>query len=166
MTPAFIEGVCPSGRAPVGRLGPCGPLRGSPGGAPVGRSAGAEPFILRAPGRGRGHFSATCRPEERCRPFFTGPHGYFTFRDFRLKPVFVATGTGIAPFVSMVRAGAKGFIVLHGVSTGGGSMLSGRVCRVCWILYSVFVRRQKRTSRGFFRYGHGIFGKRTPERHL
>ena len=48
---------------------------------------------------------------------FTGPHGYFTFRDSLLKPVFVATGTGIAPFVSMARAGAKGFVMLHGVST-------------------------------------------------
>jgi ferredoxin-NADP reductase len=29
--------------------------------------------------------------------------------------VFVATGTGVAPFVSMARAGVKDFILLHGV---------------------------------------------------
>jgi ferredoxin-NADP reductase len=31
--------------------------------------------------------------------------------------VFVATGTGIAPFVSMVKSGCKGFTLLHGVPT-------------------------------------------------
>ncbi|MBW2146314.1 MAG: hypothetical protein JRI22_04760 [Deltaproteobacteria bacterium] len=47
--------------------------------------------------------------------YFTGPHGYFTFR-LSLRPaVFVATGTGIAPFVSMCRSGATGFTLLHGV---------------------------------------------------
>jgi len=49
---------------------------------------------------------------------FTGPHGYLVFRKSPLKPVFVATGTGIAPFVSMARDGVNGFILLHGVSTG------------------------------------------------
>jgi NAD(P)H-flavin reductase len=29
--------------------------------------------------------------------------------------VFVATGTGVAPFASMARAGVKDFILLHGV---------------------------------------------------
>ncbi len=46
----------------------------------------------------------------------TGPHGYFTFKPSSRTPVFVATGTGIAPFVSMARSGAKGFTLLHGVS--------------------------------------------------
>jgi ferredoxin-NADP reductase len=46
----------------------------------------------------------------------TGPHGYFTFSASTRPPVFVATGTGIAPFVSMVRSGLKGFTLLHGVS--------------------------------------------------
>jgi ferredoxin-NADP reductase len=31
--------------------------------------------------------------------------------------VFVATGTGIAPFVSMARSGVGGFVLLHGVRT-------------------------------------------------
>jgi benzoate/toluate 1,2-dioxygenase reductase subunit len=47
---------------------------------------------------------------------FTGPHGYFTFKPSPLQAVFVATGTGIAPFCSMARSGVAGFILLHGVS--------------------------------------------------
>lgn len=46
---------------------------------------------------------------------FTGPHGYFLFRSSGRPAVFVATGTGIAPFVSMARAGCRGFMLLHGV---------------------------------------------------
>ena len=46
---------------------------------------------------------------------FTGPHGYFTFKPSQRKAVFVATGTGIAPFVSMGRSGVKEFILLHGI---------------------------------------------------
>jgi NAD(P)H-flavin reductase len=46
---------------------------------------------------------------------FTGPHGYFRFYPSERLPVFVATGTGVAPFVSMARAGVKDFILLHGV---------------------------------------------------
>ena len=48
---------------------------------------------------------------------FTGPHGYFYFRSSGRPAVFVATGTGIAPFVSMARAGCRGFLLLHGVRT-------------------------------------------------
>jgi len=47
--------------------------------------------------------------------YFTGPHGYFTFKPSQRHPVFVATGTGIAPFLSMARSGVKGFTLLHGV---------------------------------------------------
>lgn len=49
-------------------------------------------------------------------PFtFSGPHGYFTFKPSNRPPVFVATGTGVAPFVSMARAGVTGFTLVHGV---------------------------------------------------
>jgi len=48
----------------------------------------------------------------------TGPHGYFTFNPSERTPVFVATGTGIAPFVSMVRCGVADFIILHEVASG------------------------------------------------
>lgn len=46
---------------------------------------------------------------------FTGPLGYFMFIPSPRHAVFVATGTGIAPFVSMSRSGVKGFTLLHGV---------------------------------------------------
>jgi ferredoxin-NADP reductase len=50
---------------------------------------------------------------------FTGPHGRFLFRPSDRKPLFVATGTGIAPFVAMVRSGVRGYTVLHGVREQG-----------------------------------------------
>ena len=43
----------------------------------------------------------------------TGPHGYFTFQPSSRRPVFIATGTGIAPFVSFARSGITDFILLH-----------------------------------------------------
>lgn len=46
---------------------------------------------------------------------FYGPHGYFTFRSSPRPAVFVATGTGIAPFCSMARSGISNFTLLHGV---------------------------------------------------
>ncbi len=48
---------------------------------------------------------------------FNGPHGYFTFRPSARPAIFVATGTGLAPFVSMARSKVTGFILLHGVKT-------------------------------------------------
>jgi benzoate/toluate 1,2-dioxygenase reductase subunit len=45
------------------------------------------------------------------------PFGYFTFKASSRPAVFVATGTGIAPFVAYVHAGARGFDLLHGVRT-------------------------------------------------
>jgi ferredoxin-NADP reductase len=43
-----------------------------------------------------------------------GPHGYFTYKPSPRPAVFVATGTGIAPFCSMARSGISGFTLLHG----------------------------------------------------
>ena len=48
---------------------------------------------------------------------FNGPHGYFTYRPSTRPAVFVATGTGLAPFVSMARSGVTGFLLLHGVNS-------------------------------------------------
>lgn len=45
------------------------------------------------------------------------PGGYFTFKPSSRPPVFIATGTGIAPFCSMVRSGVTGFTLLHGVDS-------------------------------------------------
>lgn len=44
----------------------------------------------------------------------SGPHGYFTISPSPRHCVFVATDTGIAPFVSMARSGVKGFTLFHG----------------------------------------------------
>jgi len=63
-----------------------------------------------------GVFSSALASAREGEPFrFTGPHGYFRFYPSQRLPVFVATGTGLAPFVSMARAGVKDFILLHGV---------------------------------------------------
>ncbi|MEW6440170.1 MAG: FAD-binding oxidoreductase [bacterium] len=48
---------------------------------------------------------------------FRGPRGYFAFRPSERPAVFVATGTGVAPFASMARSGVSGFTLLHGVRT-------------------------------------------------
>ena len=48
---------------------------------------------------------------------FTGPHGYFVFRDSSRPAVFVATGTGIAPFLSLGRSGITPFALFHGART-------------------------------------------------
>jgi len=58
-------------------------------------------------------FLATAEPGTEFR--FKGPRGYFIHRPSPRQAVFVATGTGIAPFVSMARSGATEFILLHGV---------------------------------------------------
>jgi ferredoxin-NADP reductase len=50
---------------------------------------------------------------------FTGPHGYFTFSPSPRPPVFIATDTGIAPFVSMARSGMRDFTLLHGARHAG-----------------------------------------------
>ena len=63
-----------------------------------------------------GLFSSALASAQEGAPFgFTGPHGYFRFYPSERLPVFVATGTGVAPFVSMARAGVKDFVLLHGV---------------------------------------------------
>jgi len=64
----------------------------------------------------RGSFSPVLADAEIGAPFsITGPHGYFTFNRSERAPVFVATGTGVAPFVCMGRSGITEFILLHEV---------------------------------------------------
>jgi len=55
---------------------------------------------------------------------FTGPHGHFVLRPSGRPAVFVATGTGAAPFASMARAGERGFTMLHGVRSAEGLLYS------------------------------------------
>lgn len=47
----------------------------------------------------------------------SGPHGHFTFKESTTKSIFVATGVGVAPFVSFCRSGIKDATLIHGVST-------------------------------------------------
>jgi len=63
-----------------------------------------------------GNFSSVLASAEIGTRFrFSGPHGYFVYRPSTRPLVFVATGTGVAPFVSMTRSGISGYIFLHGV---------------------------------------------------
>lgn len=47
----------------------------------------------------------------------TGPHGHFVFQGSAIPAVFVATGTGVAPFVAFCRSGVDAGLLLHGVGT-------------------------------------------------
>lgn len=47
---------------------------------------------------------------------FSGPHGHFVFQNSPRQSIFVATGTGVAPFVAFCRSGISGSTLLHGVS--------------------------------------------------
>lgn len=47
----------------------------------------------------------------------SAPFGYFTYQPSPRTAVFVATGTGIAPFVAFSRSGVRGFTLLHGVKS-------------------------------------------------
>ncbi len=65
---------------------------------------------------GTGNFSSVLASAEIGTIFrFSGPHGYFVYRPSTRPDIFVATGTGVAPFVSMTRSGISGYIFLHGV---------------------------------------------------
>jgi len=46
----------------------------------------------------------------------SGPHGHFSHQSTHASAVFVATGTGIAPFRAMVLTHCRPFLVLHGVA--------------------------------------------------
>jgi ferredoxin-NADP reductase len=50
---------------------------------------------------------------------FSGPQGLFALKESPRTIVLAATGVGVAPFLSMVRAGATGFTLLHGVRQAG-----------------------------------------------
>jgi ferredoxin-NADP reductase len=66
----------------------------------------------------KGQFSPVLAAAEIGTKFsFTGPYGYFTYRPSQRPAVFVATGTGIAPFLSIGRSGVTEFTLLHGVRT-------------------------------------------------
>ena len=47
----------------------------------------------------------------------TGPHGHFLYHPSEIPAVFVATGTGIAPFAAYARSGVTGYTMLQGATT-------------------------------------------------
>lgn len=47
----------------------------------------------------------------------TPAFGYFLYQPSDRTPVFVATGTGIAPFAAFALSGAQGYHLLHGVQS-------------------------------------------------
>ncbi len=64
----------------------------------------------------QGAFSPLLKAAPKNTPFsFSGPHGYFVFRPSGKTPVWVASGTGIAPFAAMCRSGVSAASVVHGV---------------------------------------------------
>ncbi len=69
--------------------------------------------IRHVPGGGVTPALASLEPGEELT--FSGPRGHFAFRPSDRPAVFVASGTGIAPFAAMVRSGVRGFLLLHGV---------------------------------------------------
>ncbi|MBI5064415.1 MAG: hypothetical protein HZB87_13355 [Desulfatitalea sp.] len=63
-----------------------------------------------------GRFSPRLAAAQPGEPFqITSASGFFTFKPSPRPAVFVATGTGVAPFVAFARAGVRGFDLLHGV---------------------------------------------------
>jgi len=63
-----------------------------------------------------GRFSPRLAAAQPGEPFqITSATGFFTFKPSAQPAVFVATGTGVAPFVAFARAGVRGFDLLHGV---------------------------------------------------
>jgi ferredoxin-NADP reductase len=58
---------------------------------------------------------------------FYGPMGYFVFQATERTPVFVATGTGVAPFVAMCRAGVRNYICLQGAKNASGLLYTAEL---------------------------------------
>ena len=67
---------------------------------------------------GGGQFSGDILKADIGTPFqLSGPHGHFIFQGPANPAVFVATGTGVAPFVAFCRSGVNAGLLLHGVVT-------------------------------------------------
>ncbi len=102
----------------------------------------------------KGHFSsrlAQAKPGDMFE--ISSPYGFFTYQSAGRVAVFMATGTGIAPFVSFARTGIRNFLLLHGVFDEGElyyrSLLS-RSARNCIPCISKFGRKGELTEDAFF----------------
>jgi len=58
----------------------------------------------------------------------SGPHGHFIFQSGGHFPVFVATGTGVAPFVAFSRSGVSDGLLLHGAGSLDRLIYADRLC--------------------------------------
>jgi ferredoxin-NADP reductase len=66
----------------------------------------------------QGRFSIDILKADLGSPFaLSGPHGHFIFQGPANPAVFVATGTGVAPYVAFCRVGAQDALLLHGAAT-------------------------------------------------
>jgi len=81
----------------------------------------------------------------------SAPGGYFTFKPSPRPPVFVATGTGIAPFCSMARSGVTDFTLLHGVDSPQDLYYQAKLESVA-VLYMPCISRACQSS---IKYFHG-----------
>ncbi len=90
---------------------------------------------------------------------FSGPFGYFLFRPSVRPAIFVATGTGIAPFVCMVRAGFQKVTLLHGAADAArahyGEWLAPRVAH--YLSLPERPRGGKAPAAGFSRTGDRLY---------
>jgi ferredoxin-NADP reductase len=83
-------------------------------------------------------------------PFkFTGPHGYFVYRNSVRRPIFVATGTGIAPFTALARSGTKDYLLLHGVRQQGELYYSALLRQNAW-RYVACLTEETLVESGYF----------------
>jgi ferredoxin-NADP reductase len=98
-------------------------------------------------GRLSGHLSTCHIPTEIP---IKGPYGYFTFKPSKRQAIFVATGTGIAPFCSMVRSGVSNFLLLHGVGQKA-DLYYRDLMQAAANTYIACVSNIDRESKGFFR---------------
>jgi benzoate/toluate 1,2-dioxygenase reductase component len=58
----------------------------------------------------------------------------------RIRSVWVATGTGIAPFVAFVRAGVRGFDLLHGCGPVAELYYRDELSRAARAIRAVYLR--------------------------
>ena len=78
-----------------------------------------------------------------------GPHGYFTYKPSVRTAIFVATGTGVAPFCSMAGAGTAGFTILHGVRSHRDLYYSDRFKRSARTYVPCLTDSEKMPSNAF-----------------
>jgi benzoate/toluate 1,2-dioxygenase reductase component len=78
-------------------------------------------------------------------------NGFFTYQSTTRPAVFIATGTGIAPFLAFVRAGACGFCLLQGARTEGDLLYREEVAEAA---SEYFPYLSASESHGLLRSGH------------